>query len=362
MRFALDARAAFLDPFRGFGRMVRELAPALARQGGPEIFLCVPAWTHIPEEWYSLPSPLLKLRRPPRGAFLVDGPAWAWTVRRWAFQGLHLPAWGVPAGIPVPVVATFHDATPLLYPQGLSWWVRKRVAAALASLRRASFIHAVSRFAAQQLAQFQPQLAGKTVVVPHGVSPRFSPGEGPGEAFVLGVGGGEAHKNWELVLEVYATPQARSLPPLRLVGPVAKEEKVLQSIRQRGLTQRVQLFPQVDESTLVACYRQALALVFPSLNEGFGLPALEAMACGCPVLAAAAGALPEVCGPAALLLPPREVEPWLTALHALHTNPALRAHLREAGLARARSFSWEATARSLLELYREAARKANSWR
>jgi len=355
MRWGFDARAAFLDPYRGFGRMVRELVPALAGEAGDALVIFVPSFAHVPPAWYSEGASIIKLHRPRRGAFLWDGPAWAWTCRRFQLAALHLPAWGVPFGVPVPVVATFHDATPFFFPGTLGWWQRQRGRGGILSLRRARFIHAVSNFAASQLAGLLPSLASRTAVIHHGVSKGFSPGKEPGERFVLGVGGGEPHKNWEVVLQAYACPEAQALPPLRLVGSVAQTPRVLQLVRALGLEGRVELLPKADEAALVASYREALALVFPSRWEGFGLPALEAMACGCPVLAAAAGALPEVCGDAALLLPPDDPKAWLAALLGVASNPALRGKLREGGLTRARQFTWEAAARSLVALYREAA-------
>lgn len=362
MRFALDARAAFLDPHRGFGRMVRDLVPALAQVAAPWLVVCVPAHASVPAAWYPSSIQTLKLRRPRRGAFLTDGLAWAFTARRYGFSCLHLPAWGVPAGIPVPVVATFHDATPFFFPTGLSWWQKKRIALALASLRRATLVHTPSLFAKRQMAELFPELEAKAVVVPHGVHPRFHPLSAPTGEFVLGVGGGEQHKNWEVILEVYAQPEARLLPPLKLLGKVAREPRLLRLLREKGLEGRVSFAADVDEATLVRSYQNALALVFPSKNEGFGLPALEAMACGCPVLASAAGALPEVCGEAAVLLPPEDPKAWLTELLALKANPSRREELREKGLARARKFSWEHTAQELVEVYREAMRRASSAR
>lgn len=342
--------------------MVRDLVPALAEAAGDALVVCVPAHSPIPEGWYPSLRATLKLRRPRRGAFLVDGPAWAWTARRYRFACLHLPAWGVPPGVPVPVVATFHDATPQLFPTGLSFWQKKRAALALASLRRATRVHAPSFFAKKQLAALYPELEARTVVIPHGVHRRFVPAPDPSRGFVLGVGGGERHKNWELILEVYAQPEARILPPLTVVGAAGHEPRLRHLTRDLGLDERVTWRPQADEASLIRLYQNALALVFPSRNEGFGLPALEAMACGCPVLAAHAGALPEVCGEAGVLLPPDDPKAWLEALRGLKENPARAQDLRQRGLARARHFTWNRTALRLLELYRDAARRESSAR
>ncbi len=362
MRFALDARAAFYDPHRGFGRMVQDLVPALAKVASASLVVCVPAHASVPAAWYPSSVQTLKLRRPRRGAFLSDGLAWAFTARRYGFSCLHLPAWGVPPGIPVPVVATFHDATPFFFPTGLSWWQKKRIALALASLRRATVVHTPSLFAKKQMAELFPDLKAKTVVVPHGVHERFAPTASPRCDFVLGVGGGEQHKNWEVILEVYAQPEAGVLPPLQLLGAVAREPRLLRLVREKGLEGKVSFAAQVDDATLVHFYQNALALVFPSKNEGFGLPALEAMACGCPVLAAQAGSLPEVCGEAAVLLPPEDPKAWLAALLALQANPSQHRQLREKGLARAQQFTWERTAHELVNVYREAIRRASSAR
>jgi glycosyltransferase involved in cell wall biosynthesis len=122
----------------------------------------------------------------------------------------------------------------------------------------------------------------------------------------------------------------------------------------------MKLVPSPTDSELVDLYRGALALLVPSRNEGFGLPALEAMACGCPVVAADTGALPEVCGDAAILLDPDDRAAWLDAITMLATDAHRVGVLREAGLARARSFTWNRTASSMLDLYRRTARRESS--
>ena len=108
-------------------------------------------------------------------------------------------------------------------------------------------------------------------------------------------------------------------------------------------------------SELAACYRCSTAFVFPSLYEGFGLPALESMAQGAPIACSTAGALPEVCGRAAVYFDPRSVEAIVDAIDEMLNDEGLRRHLTEAGLSRAREFSWRRTAELTVEIYRRVA-------
>jgi glycosyltransferase involved in cell wall biosynthesis len=111
----------------------------------------------------------------------------------------------------------------------------------------------------------------------------------------------------------------------------------------------------VSEELLVSLYRCALALVYPSLYEGFGLPALEAMACGTPVIASRAASIPEVVGDAAILLDPMDVAAWTDAIVTVINDDGRREQMRSAGLARASGFTWARTARRTLQAYRRAA-------
>jgi glycosyltransferase involved in cell wall biosynthesis len=123
-------------------------------------------------------------------------------------------------------------------------------------------------------------------------------------------------------------------------------------VRRRGLGGRVTHLGYVPDADLPAIISGALALVYPSLYEGFGLPVLEAMACGTPVLTSNVSALPETAGDAALLVDPFSIPEIARALRAILTEPDLRVRLREAGLARARGFSWRRTAEGTLAVYR----------
>ena len=360
MLVGFDARAAFRDPLRGFGRVTRSLADALLEVLPGQMVLYVPHGAPIPPPWYPLAARIVELRRPGRGAFLFDPAAWQWTLRRHRVDVLHLPAWGVPPGLPVAVVATGHDVTPLRFRSPLQAWPRRRLVMALRSLRRATLVHAVSAHTRDELVAFAGVPAGRCRVIHHGAGPPFTPSVAQVAArHLLYVGGLDPHKNIELLLAMLRLPGAERLPPLLVVGP---PEPATGALAAAVAARRALLAPARSDNELAELYRSALALVLPSRNEGFGLPAIEAMACGCPVIAADAGALPEVCAGAAMLLPPDRPELWLAALTELAGGGETRHRLRAAGLARARDLTWQAAARGLVEVYREAIRAASSRR
>ncbi len=354
MRIGFDARAAFLDPHRGFGRVARALADALLDVVPGEVVVFVSHGARVPPSWYSRAASVVQLSRPRRGAFLVDPLAWAVTLRRRPVDVLHLPTWGVPRFLPVPAVATFYDATPFRFPSPPERWRRRRATSAARSLARAAAVHAISRHAKAELLAFTGVVGASVEVIHLGVDAAFGPAPDPGPArHLLFVGGADPHKNLALLADVLSRPAARALPPLVVAGPSAAPWR-------GGAPPAARLVPHPTDEQLVELYRGALALLVPSRNEGFGLPALEAMACGCPVIAADAGALPEVCGDAAILLDPEDGAAWLDATLALAADPVRRTALRDAGLARARSFTWERAARALLDLYRRATRRESS--
>jgi glycosyltransferase involved in cell wall biosynthesis len=126
-------------------------------------------------------------------------------------------------------------------------------------------------------------------------------------------------------------------------------------IGQFGLSERVRLTGFVSEEELATLYAHAHGLVMPSLYEGFGLPVLEAMACGTPVVSSNASSLPEVAGDAGLLVDPHDVDGLAAAIDRLAHDPLLRADLAKRGIERARTFSWARTARETVAVYRLAA-------
>jgi glycosyltransferase involved in cell wall biosynthesis len=133
-------------------------------------------------------------------------------------------------------------------------------------------------------------------------------------------------------------------------------EPIRAAVRNTGLDDRVFFLGRVEDDQLRSIYSLAQALVLPSLSEGFGLPALEAMACGCPVLAARATSLPEVVGPAGIYFDPESVDDMAEAMSKIMTEPGLTGRLTTLGLAQAARFSWEKTATAVSEVYREVLR------
>ncbi|MFQ5349259.1 MAG: glycosyltransferase family 4 protein, partial [Thermoanaerobaculia bacterium] len=195
-------------------------------------------------------------------------------------------------------------------------------------------------------------------VVPNGVDPGWletRPAAATERPYFICVGNVKPHKNLGRLLEAFAG-LARELPhDLVLAGRrrgfLTGDPEV--SRRAERLGERVRLTGFLEAAELRRAVAGATALVLPSLYEGFGLPAIEAMACGRPVLAARAGALPEVCADAALYCDPRDPHDIASGLRRLAVDPELASRLAEAGVERARRFSWEATTEAVGDAIRQ---------
>jgi len=176
------------------------------------------------------------------------------------------------------------------------------------------------------------------------------------EPYLLFVGNLEPRKNLVRLIEAYALLRRRHRLPHRLVLAGKKGwlyRPIFQAVERLGLQREVIFTGYISQEDLPAVYSMAAVFAFPSIYEGFGLPVLEAMACGVPVVAGASGSIPEVAGDAALLVPPSEVEAIAETLHRVLTDAALRAELRARGLARSRAFSWERVATETRKVYLE---------
>jgi alpha-1,3-rhamnosyl/mannosyltransferase len=207
----------------------------------------------------------------------------------------------------------------------------------------------------------------RIVVIPGAPDPGFRP---PGERavveakarwdlrepYVVHVGYQSPRKNLASLVRALALAKASSLS-LVLVGREGPSTPELKALAQeRGLTERIRFLGYVEREALPSLYAGAACAVLCSLDEGFGLPALEAMACGAPVVATRVGSLPEVAQDAALWVPPNDDAALASAIDQVARDSGLSASLRDKGLKRAAEFSWERTARETVEIYRSLVR------
>jgi glycosyltransferase involved in cell wall biosynthesis len=364
MRIAIDARL-WAEPRSGIGRYTRSLTESLLRLA-PE------------EQW------ILYVDRPP-GPALVGAEVrclpWPqrliWSLwhapsdlRRRPVDVFHgVTGFELPRRGPWALVTTVHDLVPLrlpaLVPARHRWAVRCLLGGAL---RRAHRVIAVSETTRAELLARYGLPPARVVVVPEAAAPHFAPPPPPTLAaartryhldrpYVLFVGFLEPKKNLGVLLEAVARLRrtgAWGETELVVVGAPGWGPDPARHAHALGLDGTVRFVGPVPDGDLPALYGGALAFAFPSLWEGFGLPALEAMAAGAPVIASNRGALPEVTAGAALLVDPTP-GPLAEGIERLLAEPTLRERLRLAGLTRAAQFSWERTARETLAVYRAAA-------
>lgn len=262
-------------------------------------------------------------------------------------------------------VVTVHDLAPFRFPGsrwGLSWLAWK---VAWRGAQRAARLVTVSEFTRRELITLSENSAGKAVTIYNGVEPHFRPLSESKRALwqerwkvsnrklILNVGHCQPRKNLEKLLMALALLANREMDFLfvQIGGVFSPAQQSL--IENLGLKEKVVQISRVSEEELVGLYNVADVVVLPSLYEGFGLPALEAMACGTPVVASNITSLPEVVGSAGLLVDPRDAQAIADAIACVLSDPALAGELRRRGLERATMFSWEKAARETATVYQE---------
>jgi glycosyltransferase involved in cell wall biosynthesis len=254
-----------------------------------------------------------------------------------------------------PLVVTVHD----LIHERRAHARSPEVAAKLRACARADLIVAVSEYTRSELIEVAGISPERIRVCHHGTTV-LKPAEGTlrslarSRPFVLYVGKRNGYKNFARLLDAYAASRLRTAG-IGLVafggGPALADE--LAHVASLGLRDLVS-FRQGGDADLAAYYRTAQLFVYPSLDEGFGLPVLEAMAHSCPVVAAAAGAIPEVAADAAHLFEPTDVDAIGAALDDVFFDSKLRLELVACGRRRSAQFTWAQTARQMLEVYADA--------
>ena len=365
---ALDAR--LVGYAAGIARYAVLLADALRRLEGPERYVLLRGRKaarfaiHGPNvdthtvftpphnrlERLSLPVELLARRPWPNLLHSLDHVA---------------PTWG-----PWRSVVTLHDLAFLLYPGTHTAASRAYYAATGESVRRVERVIAVSQRTASDAVRLLGVDPARIRVVHEAAAPGFAPrprnglallaqrvgfDPDPGRPYVLFVGTLERRKNVPLLLEAFALLRREVDAQLLLVGARGwLDEPIMAAHARSGVGEAARFLGRLGEEDLALLYSHAGVFVLPSLYEGFGLPVLEAMACGAPVVCSNAGPLPEVAGDAAVLLKPEDPLAWAVALRDVLTRPRTADELRRRGFERTRDFSWEQTAQQTREVYREA--------
>ncbi len=362
MRIAIDARK--LRDF-GIGTYIRNLLIELSRldQSTEYVVLCRPRDV----EWEEVLGPNFRMVPEPAPTYsLAEQIRIPISLWREGVTLVHEPHYVLPPAIRCRSVVTIHDCIHLMFPQYLpsrlayvyakgSMWI---------ATRKADRILTVSEASKRDILRFFDVPPDKVSVIYNGIDERFL---GPADTkrmdlvrqryqldhpFILYVGNIKPHKNIERLIDAFGRARGGGPEHLKLIiigDELSKYPALRQAVHRHKLDKHVRFLGFQPHETLAAFYRLARAFVFPSLYEGFGLPPLEAMACGTPVVTSNVSSLPEIAGRAALLVDPRDTDAIAEGIGRAVNDEALRADLAARGLARAREFSW---ARSVAKIHR----------
>lgn len=291
-------------------------------------------------------------------------------LRRRPVDVLHVQ-FTAPPFAPCPVVATIHDLSFEHLPQTFKRRSRMQLRLTVRhTAKMAARIITLSEYSRRDVMETYGIAPERITVTPAAAPPHFQPAPEAevrrvrerykiAGAYILAVGSVQPRKNLMRLIKAYAHLHERrsqvNLPQLVLVGKQAwLYGETLRTIKDCGLGDLITLTGYVSETDLPALYTGALCFVYPSFFEGFGLPPLEAMQCGTPVITGDCTSLPEVVGDAGLMVDPYNEAALATALARLIDDPSLRANLRARGFQRAAAFTWQETARLTLKAYEQA--------
>jgi glycosyltransferase involved in cell wall biosynthesis len=291
-----------------------------------------------------------------------------WALRRERVDLFHAPHYVLPPLVQCPSVVTIHDCIHLMFPQYLPnrWALAYARTSITQAAKRSTRVLTVSESSKRDIQRFVDIPPGKVDVIYNSYDPRFGI-EPDAETvhrvreryqlqseFVLYAGNVKPHKNVERLIEAFHIVRSRGLDQLKLVligDDISRYTALRRAVHRHQLHNYVRFLGYVPEETLAVMYRLAGAFVFPSLYEGFGLPPLEAMASGTPVVTSNVSSLPEVAGDAAELVDPYSAEAIAEGMYRVLTDHDLRATLRRRGPEHARQFSWESSVRRVREIY-----------
>ena len=369
MRIGIDARK--LHDF-GIGTYIRNLLRQLSRLDTSTEFvlLCRP---EDREGLATLGENFRSIAETAAPYSLSEQVRVPFALRREKVSLFHAPHYVLPPLVPCRSVVTIHDCIHLMFPQylpNLAALAYARASIRMAA-RRATRVMTVSESSKRDILRFVDTEPGKIDVIYNSYDERF--GVEPLEEdvvrvrerfqlhdeFILYAGNVKPHKNLERLIQAFDLVRRRGLDHVKLViigDEVSKYAALRRAVHRHQLHQYVRFLGYLPETTLAVMYRLAGVFVFPSLYEGFGLPPLEAMASGTPVVTSNVSSLPEVAGDAAILVDPYDPHAIADGIATVLTDEATRRELRSKGLRRASEFSWEASVRRIRSIYCEAAR------
>lgn len=366
MRIGIDGRY-IQDHFPGIGRYTYNLVQALTKAAPEDSFVLLhnPKLVNTRYDLGTLQSPNLEI-------VAIEVPTFS-LAEQWRLPSIvrglrldlfHSPYYLKPYLLPCPSVVTIYDLIPRLYPEYVSSGARVIFEMAIRlAIVTSRLVISVSQSAKEDLVRLLGVPPSKVWVTPLGVDRRFCPVNEKAisnlrqkhdlpEGYILYLGTNKPHKNLARLVEAFA--EVKTEQKLVLAGKEdPRYSEAHEVTKQLGLQDRVVFLGQVSEDDLPALYSGAALFVFPSLCEGFGLPLLEAMACGVPVISSSTSSLPEIAGQAAVMVAPLDLSQLARALERVLGDSNLRASMREEGLKQAAQFSWERTAVETLAVYRQ---------
>jgi glycosyltransferase involved in cell wall biosynthesis len=368
VRIGIDARK--LHDF-GIGTYIRNLLRQLARidQQTEYVLLCrpadAPALHALGVNFRAVPEPAGNYSIAEQFKIPLD-------LRRARVGLFHAPHYVLPPLVACRSVVTIHDCIHLMFPQYLPNRAALGYARAMMTMaaRRSTRVITVSESSKRDIIRFFHTDPEKISVIYNSYDERFAiePSEEEvlrvrerfqlHDEFVLYAGNVKPHKNLERVIDAFDLVRKRGLDHLKLVligDEISRYAALRRAVHQHQLHKYVRFLGYLPEETLAVMYRLAGVFVFPSLYEGFGLPPLEAMASGTPVVTSNVSSLPEVTGDAAVLVDPYDPLAIADGIYRVLTDEGVRRELRQKGLARARQFSWETSVRRIHEIYEQVA-------
>ena len=306
-------------------------------------------------------------------------------LRREKADLFHSPSFLAPLLQPCPTIMTIHDTIPLLFPEGHSMMYPFYYEYSIKpAAKKAAKVLTVSENSKKDIVRLLDVPSANIIVTPNAVGETYHVifdadaleevrrKYNLGEHFVLYVGNSQPHKNLIRLLMAFHQLTTQGFPDLELALSIRPNGELTRVIRDLDIRKKIKFLGNVPEQELPALYNASVLFVYPSLYEGFGIPPLEAMACGTPLVTSKTSSLIEVVGDvregkgAGLLINPYKVEEIALGMREVLTNERLRFLMREKGLRRTKQFSWERTAMRTLRAYEEVSsfrinRRAKSW-